>query len=82
MITVSIGKQAAGVDLICLCNHVYYALKCGYNVKKFPGIGNFINLLEIDDAIGLGMKKIDFLQNNYNWKSQYFEEVKLYKYEK
>ena len=28
------------------------------------------------------MKKIDFLQNNYHWKSRWFQEVPLLKYEK
>jgi hypothetical protein len=82
MITITIGGKPAGVDLVCLYNNTYYAVKCGYNVDKFPGIGNFMNIIEIDDAIKLGMEKVDFLQNNYNWKSQYFEEVELFQYAK
>lgn len=82
MITIKINGKIAGVDLICLYEKTYYTLKCGYDVQDFSGIGNFMNLLEIDDAIKLGMKKIDFLQNNYGWKSQYFQSVPLFKYEK
>jgi len=82
MITIKIGKKVAGVDLVCLYNNTYFTVKCGYDVKDFSGIGNFMNLFEIDDAISLGMKKIDFLQNNYDWKSQYFKPVPLFKYEK
>ena len=82
MITVKINGKVAGVDLICLFNNTYFAVKCGYNVAEFPGIGNFFNLIEIDDAIKLGMKKIDFLQNNYTWKSRWFEAVPLFKYQK
>ncbi len=82
MITVRIGDKIAGVDLIGLFNKTYFTLKCGYDVSNFHGIGNFMNLLEIDDAIKLGMKKIDFLQNSYGWKSQYFESVPLFKYNK
>lgn len=82
MITVLIDNQIAGVDLIALFNNCYYTLKCGYNVKDFSGIGNFVNLFEIDDAISLGMKKIDFLQNNYQWKNKLFTPVPLLKYEK
>jgi len=83
MITVKIGEKIAGVDLICLLNNTYFTVKCGYNVAEFPGIGNFINLLEIDDAISLGgMKKIDFLQNNYQWKSRLFEAIPLFQYGK
>jgi len=82
MMTVKIGEKIAGVDLICLLNNTYFTVKCGYNVAEFPGIGNFVNLLEIDDAINLGMKKIDFLQNNYKWKSRLFEAIPLFQYGK
>ena len=82
MITIKINGKVAGVDLICLYGKTYFTLKCGYDVQNFSGIGNFMNLLEIDDALKLGMKKIDFLQNNYGWKSQYFQPLPLFKYEK
>lgn len=82
MISVEIGEKTAGVDLVAIFNSTYYTLKCGYNVKEFSGIGNFINLFEIDDAISLGMKKIDFLQNSYKWKDKFFEHVPLLQYEK
>lgn len=82
MISIKMGEKTAGVDLICLFNKTYFAIKCGYNIKEFSGIGNFINLFEIDDAISLGMEKIDFLQNNYEWKDKFFEAVPLLRYEK
>jgi hypothetical protein len=82
MISIKIGKKTAGVDLICLFNDTYFTVKCGYDVAEFPGIGNYMNLVEIDDAVRLGMKKIDFLQNNYTWKSRWFESIPLFKYEK
>jgi CelD/BcsL family acetyltransferase involved in cellulose biosynthesis len=82
MVKVKINGRDAGVDLICILNKTYFAVKCGYNISEFSGIGNFINLYEIDDAIKLGMEKIDFLQNNYQWKNKYFPPVPLYKFEK
>ncbi|MFH1820728.1 MAG: GNAT family N-acetyltransferase [Candidatus Nealsonbacteria bacterium] len=82
MITVKINGKTAGVDLICLFNNIYFTVKCGYNVAEFPGIGNFVNLFEIDDALQLGMKKIDFLQNNYQWKSRLFEAIPLFQFQK
>jgi hypothetical protein len=82
MVKVKIGEKNAGVDLICIFNKTYFAVKCGYNISEFSGIGNFINLYEIDDAIKLGMEKIDFLQNNYQWKNKYFPSVPLFKFEK
>lgn len=82
MISVKIGEKYAGVDLIVIFKERYYTLKCGYNVKEFKGIGNFINLLEIDDAIHIGLKKIDFLQNSYHWKSRWFPPIPLFKFQK
>jgi len=82
MITIVIGRKTAAVDLIVMLNGCYYPLKCGYDVKSFPGIGSFVNLLEIDDALGLGMEKMDFLEIGYGWKDKWFEEVPLLQYEK
>ncbi|PIS15392.1 hypothetical protein COT63_00190 [Candidatus Shapirobacteria bacterium CG09_land_8_20_14_0_10_38_17] len=82
MITVIIDNKVAAVDLIALFNDCYSPLKCGYDVKNFPGIGNFVNLLEIDDAINLGMKKMDFLEIGYGWKENWFEAIPLLQYEK
>ncbi|MFH0987702.1 MAG: GNAT family N-acetyltransferase [Patescibacteria group bacterium] len=82
MVSVRVNDKIAGVDLIALFNDCYYAVKCGYDVKNFSGIGNFINLFEIEDALSLGMKKIDFLQNSYEWKYRWFQEIPLLKYEK
>jgi len=82
MITVIIGDKIAAVDLIAIFNNCYYPLKCGYDVKNFPGIGNYVNLLEIDDAINLSMDKMDFLEIGYGWKDKWFTEVPLLQYEK
>ncbi len=82
MITLRVGNKIAGVDLITLFRDTYLTLKCGYNIGEFSGAGNYMNLIEIDDAINLRMKKIDFLQNNYRWKSAFFEPVPLFLYEK
>lgn len=81
-ITVTINNQVAAVDLVAIYKNCYYPLKCGYDVAKFPGIGNYVNLFEIKDALSLGMKKMDFLEIDYGWKSKWFESVSLYKYEK
>jgi ribosomal-protein-alanine N-acetyltransferase len=80
MISIYINNQPAAVDLIAIFNGCYYALKCGYDVKNFPGIGNFMNLFEIDDAISMRMKRFDLLQNNYEWKDRLFQQIPLYKY--
>lgn len=81
MISVEIEGKIAGVDLITIYNGCYSPIKCGYDVKGFPGIGNFFNLLEIEDAINCSMEKMDFLENNYGWKEKWFEKIPLFKYE-
>jgi hypothetical protein len=81
VISVLIGKEFASVDITATFNNVYYAMRGGNDTKKFPGIGNFMNMIEIQHAISLGMDKIDFLQYNYGWKSSLFKEEVRYKYE-
>jgi|APSaa5957512622_1039677.scaffolds.fasta_scaffold15425_2 hypothetical protein len=82
MVTIKIGSKLAAVDLVAVFNGCYYPLKCGYNVKDFPGIGNYVNLLEIKDAIDLGLNKMDFLEIGYGWKDKWFESIPLLMYEK
>jgi hypothetical protein len=82
MITVEIGGEPAGVDLMAIFNKHYYTVKCGYDVKNYPGIGSYMNLVEIEDALKLGMSKIDILAINYGWKERLFETVPLLKLEK
>lgn len=79
MVSIRVGKLVAGVDLICLYNGCYFALKCGYDCNRFSGIGNFMNLYEIDDAIKLGMHRVDFLQSSYQWKNKFFKSLPLFK---
>ncbi len=81
MLSVCIGNKIAGIDLIALYKDCYLPIKCGYNIKDFSGIGNYMNLLEIEDALSLGMKKMDFLEISYGWKEQWFEATPLFKYE-
>ena len=52
------------------------------NISQFPGIGTYINLFQIQDAINLGCKKIDFLEGDYNWKSKFLTPVPLYCFRK
>jgi len=81
IISVEIDGKLAGCDLIAVCKDFYYTLKGGYDVSAYPGIGNYLNIYEIEDALSLGMKYIDFLQIDYGWKKSMFEEVPLFKYE-
>lgn len=80
MLTVKINGIVAGVDLIAIYNNCYYPMVCGYNVEAFSGIGNYFTWIEIEDAINLGMKKIDVLEGNYGWKNKWFDEIPLFKF--
>jgi len=78
MISIEIDDQIAVVDLIAIYQNVYYSLKGGSDLRHFPGIGNYVNLLEIDDACGLKMEKIDFLQSTQGWKNIWFKPQPLW----
>jgi hypothetical protein len=82
MITVKIGGRVVGVDLLAIYNGCYYALVCGYDVSRCSGIGNYLNILEIEEAIKLGLKKVDLLQNSYQWKDRWFQPLPLLEYRK
>lgn len=81
MITIEVQGKAVGVDLIATYNDTYFALKCGYDVYSCPGIGNYMNMFEINDALKLGAKKIDFLQSSYQWKDKFFKPTQLFQHE-
>ena len=82
MIIVKIRGEVAAIDLIALYKDCYYPIKCAYDIANFPGVGNFVNLFEIEDALKLQMKKMDFLEIDYGWKNKWFQSVPLFKYNK
>jgi hypothetical protein len=71
MISTLIEKKVVSVDLAAIYNGVYYCLAGGCDVEDYSGLGTFANLQLINDAISLGMKKIDFLQGDLNWKASW-----------
>jgi hypothetical protein len=81
-VTVKINKKTAGVDLAAIYNGCYYALLGGYNLKEFPGIGNYFNMLNIKEAISLDLKQVDALQGDCSWKHRWYKEEPFYYYEK
>lgn len=78
MITTEIKGKIAGVDLVALYKKTYFSLVCAYDIENFPGIGNYTNLLQINDALSLGMEKMDFLETDYGWKAKLLEATPLY----
>jgi len=82
LLTYQVNNQIAGIDLVLIYKNIYHAVKCAYDVYNFPGIGNFANLYQIDEAINLGCKTIDFLEVSYGWKEKLFTPIPLYSFSK
>jgi len=80
IISTEINNKVVGVDLVALYRGVYYALNGAYDIEKHPGLGNYTNLLLIEDAIKLGAKTVDFLEVSYGWKESWFKPVPLFQF--
>jgi len=80
IVSTEIKGKVVGVDLICIHKGIYYALNGAYDLKNYPGLGNYTNLLLIQDAINLGVKEVDFLEVSYGWKEDWFEPVPLFQF--
>lgn len=82
MVSVYIDDKPAGFDFIFIYNGVYCPLLCANDVSNFSGIGNFMNLYDIKDAIDLRMKEIDFAEGGENYyKNRLFPVIEQYKIE-
>lgn len=78
-VMIKIQKIIAAIDLIITYNKNYYSLKGANDINRFPGIGNFINFIEIQDAINNQFHFFDCLQIDYNWKHKYLQPLDLFK---
>jgi len=79
-VTTEINGKTVGVDLVALYKGVYYALNGAYDIKHYPGLGNYTNFVLIQDAIDLGMKAVDFLEVSYGWKEDWFKPIPLFQF--
>ncbi|MFH1565573.1 MAG: GNAT family N-acetyltransferase [bacterium] len=80
MLSTEIDNEIVGVDLVAVYKNTCYALQGAYDLEKHPGLGNYSNLLIMDDARKVGAKIIDFLEVSYDWKESWFDPIKLYQY--
>ncbi len=83
-ISVQIKGKVVGVDLIFIFKNTYYPLFCGNDLHHCSGIGMYMNLLDIQDALALGMKKMDYGESDpnasyYHYKHRLFSEISQYK---
>jgi len=79
--TVTINGRTAAIDMLAFHNGVVYPMRGGNDIPNFPGIGNFINYHEINQAFAMGLKKIDYLQIGYGWKQRYLTTEPRFKIE-
>lgn len=80
LVSTEINNKVVGVDLVALYKGIYYALNGAYDLKNQPGLGNYTNLLLIEDAIKLGAKAVDFLEVSYGWKEDWFKPIPLFQF--
>lgn len=83
MISTMVDNKIISVDLVAIYNNIYYCLAGGCDVEGYSGLGTFANLKLIEDAISLGVEKIDFLQGDLNWKASWrLTPIPLFKFAK
>lgn len=54
--------RTVGVDCAFLWNGTYYPLLCGYDKEACPGIGHYMNKVDIEHAVALGASSIDMAE--------------------
>ncbi len=82
IITVLVGGKVVGCDFNLIYKKKYVTVLGGSNVKAVSGIGNFMNYLDIQDAINEKMEYIDFMMENHYWKEDWFKPERRYKFQK
>ncbi len=76
MISVKVNGEIVGVDLNFICGDVYYTMLCGNDTIKCPGIGHYLTLLDMQDALSLGLKLIDFAESEEgSYKEKLFKTI-------
>jgi len=77
-IAVRIDSEIAAVDLLFFHRAIAYSLLCGSNTQRYPGIGHFMTLLDIDAALKRSCTTIDFAEYDEaedRTKSRFFPSV-------
>jgi len=81
ILAVKIGDDIAAVDLVFVCNDTSYPLLCGSDTERFPGIGHYMTLRDIEDALERDLSSIDFAEDagNDNYKHRLFATLPQYR---
>lgn len=81
-IEVYIQNHLAAIDIVIEYKDTYYIPRGSNDINRFKGIGNYMIYIEYEDAIRNRRKLVDCLQVDYGWKHRYFDQKKVYKFEK
>lgn len=54
--------QAVAVDYVFLWNDIMYPMVCGADVARAPGIGQYMNVVDIREALARNMHTVDFAE--------------------
>lgn len=83
MLTAEVGGKIAAVDCMFLFGSTCYDMLCGSDTGSFSGVGNAMQLQDIDDAIRQGMTVVDFAEADYDApKLKLYPARKQYVYER
>lgn len=79
-LSVKVQNHFAVIDIIGIYRKNYYLLQGANDTFRFPGTGVFVTYLELEDAVKRGIRYIDALQDDNNWKHKYFLPKRMMKY--
>src|SRR3989344_199861 len=68
IMTIAIRGKIEAVEVGFIYDQVCYAFSSGVNISHYSGIGVFSNYKLIEEMMRRRLRKIDFLQGDYNWK--------------
>lgn len=82
MLTAEVGGEIAAVDCIFVYREIAYSMLCGSDTKRFSGVGNAMQLVDIDYALRLGVHTLDFAEADFDApKLKLYPSRKQYVYE-
>ena len=83
MISLKVGRKIEAVDFCVIHNNRFYPIAGGANIYRYPNLGKFMTMLDIQSAINEGARFIEFLATFGHWKRLWhFESGMLLKYAK
>lgn len=79
IISILVDNRVVAVDLTVIYKNKYYAIVGGLDVERVSGIGTYINMLDIKDAVEQGCDLVDYCMEDHHWKHSWFKPTPRYK---